>query len=501
MPSYYEELLGKAGEIAILQSIISLLQWDLETHMPPSGIDLRKQQLAMLSKIAHERMSDPEIEMLLNKIDIQNLSEPQRRNVYLIRKNYEEQAKLPEKLIMEIARQRAATIDIWRKAKAASDFAMLKPELEKLFELKKQMAHILMEVKVTSNPYDALIDIYEPKLTADFLNKILKELKRKVLLLVEKYRATSDTAEAILKLRIPVDIQRHIVRELAKFLDYDIESNQAWGRIDESEHPFTAGYYQDIRITTRYREDSFTSSIFSILHEAGHALYEHSLNPEFMYQPIGTPCSYGFGESQARLLENIIGRSREFWGYFLPKLCKLTGGFLPSLDLNRFLIAINQIKPSRIRIEADEVTYNLHIIIRFEIELDLFTEKIEISELPQVWNEKYLDYLDLKIENDAEGVLQDIHWASGHFGYFPSYALGNLYSAQILSKLEKEVNWRGQIAMGSFLGVKKWLIENVYSYGNLYDPLDLIKKITGEELSIEYYLNYLKSKYIKLPEI
>lgn len=498
MPGYYEELLSRAREIAILQSTISLLQWDLETQMPPSGIDLRKQQLAMLSKIAHEMMSDPEIERLLNKIDIQTLNEPQRRNVYLIRKNYEEQAKLPEELIMEIARESAATINIWRKAKAASDFAMLQPELEKLFELKKQMAHILMEVKATSNPYDALIDIYEPKLTTDFLNKIFKELKRVVLLLIEKCRAKElDAAEAILKLRIPVDIQGKIARELAKFLDYDIESNQAWGRIDESEHPFTSGYYQDIRITTRYREDSFTSSIFSILHEAGHALYEHNLNPEYMYQPIGAPCSYGFGESQAKMLENIIGRSREFWSYFLPRLMRIAGEYLPSLDLNRFLISINQIKPSKIRIEADEVTYNLHIIIRFEIELDLFTEKIKISELPQVWNEKYLDYLGLKIENDAEGILQDIHWASGHFGYFPSYALGNLYSAQISSKLEREVNWREQIAMGSFQGVKKWLIENVYSLGNLYDPLDLIEKITGEELSVKHYLNYLRKRYIK----
>ncbi|MEM2925148.1 MAG: carboxypeptidase M32 [Methanocellales archaeon] len=497
MQNYYEELLARAREIAILKSIISLLQWDLEAKMPQSGIHLRKQQLAMLSKILHKRICDPEIKMLLNKIDIQTLSEAQKRNVYLIRKNYEEQVKLPEKLISETAEQRAATIDVWRRAKAVGNFDILKPELMKLFELKKQMANILMEVKSASNPYEALIDIYEPKVTINFLTKIFEELKRELLILVEKYRAVSNELDAaILKIKIPVDIQRQIARALAKFFEYDIETSQAWGRIDESEHPFTSGYYHDIRITTKYHEDNYISSIFSILHEVGHALYEHNLNPEFIYQPIGTTCSFGFEEAQARFLENIIGRSREFWSYFHPRLKKIAGDFLP-LDLDGYLAAINQIKPTKIRIEADEVTYNLHILIRFEIELDLFAEKIKISELPQVWDEKYLNYLGLKIENDREGVLQDIHWASGYFGYFPSYALGNLYSAQILSKLERELNWREQIAEGSFQGVKKWLVENIYTYGNLYDPLDLIKKITGEELSIEHYLNYLKNRYAK----
>jgi carboxypeptidase Taq len=282
-------------------------------------------------------------------------------------------------------------------------------------------------------------------------------------------------------------------------MEYDVESKEAGGRVDETEHPFTTGYYDDVRITTHYHEENFTSSVFSILHEGGHATYEQNLKREWMYQPIGTGCSTGFHESQSRFLENIIGRSWEFWIYYLPKLKELTGEIFSDIELDEFIRAINRINRSKIRIEADELTYCLHIIIRFEIERELISGKIKVAELPQIWNQKYEEYLGVDIENDSEGVMQDTHWASGLYGYFPTYALGNIYSGQILATMEKDVpDWRNQIAKGNFHNIKQWLIKNLYSYGDLYDPPKLIKKITGEGITVKPYLYYLNKKYSKL---
>jgi len=235
------------------------------------------------------------------------------------------------------------------------------------------------------------------------------------------------------------------------------------------------------------------------LHEGGHALYEQNLNRDWIFQPVGTGCSSGFHESQSRFVENIIGRSSEFWIYFLSKLKELTGTILSDVDLDRFVHAVNQVKPSKIRVEADEITYCLHIIIRFNLEQDLFANKITVAELPQIWNQTYKEYLDVDIENDSEGVMQDIHWSSGAFGYFPSYALGSIFSGQILATMEKDVSdWKNQISSGNFQDVKQWLTKNVHNYGNLYDPADFIKRITGEEVSVKPYFNYLHRKYSKL---
>jgi carboxypeptidase Taq len=504
LPSSYKKLVGKAKDLLTLQSAIAIIHWDMETMMPPKAIDLRSQQLALLSRIEHRMSTDPEMGRLLEEImrprEYEKLVAIQKRNVYLIKKQYDEQTKLPEELVAEIAKQRAITVDAWKKAKAAKNFSMFKPELEKLVELEKKAAEILMKVKETATPYDALIDIFEPKMTTKTITKVFNELREGLVSLLKKCETTPKQPDiGILKRKVPLDVQRKISKALAETVGYDIASKEAGGRIDETEHPFTTGYYDDVRITTHYYEDNFTSSIFSVLHEAGHALYEQNLKKEWMFQPVGTGCSSGFHESQSRFVENIIGRSREFWVYFLPKLKKITGIILSDVDLDTFVHAVNQVKPSKIRVEADEVTYGLHIIIRFAIERDFFADKIMVKELPEVWNQSYEEYLEVKIENDSEGVMQDTHWASGLYGYFPSYALGNIYSGQILAAMEKDLKkWREQIAKGSFKEVKKWLVENVHSYGNLYDPEDLIRKITGKELNVKPYLNYLNEKYSKL---
>ncbi len=500
----YRKLLEKFKDLAVFQSAESIIIWDLETMMPPKAIKLRSQQLALLSQIEHKMSTDPEIGTLLKKTtthpENDKLNAMQRRNIYLIKKNYDEQTKLPEELVMETAKQQTITVDIWKKAKAAKNFALFKPELEKLVELRKKAADILMKVKETPTRYDALIDIFEPKMTAKSITKVFDELREGLVSILKKCESAPKQPDiSILNRSVPIETQRKVAVALAETVGYDVTSKEAGGRIDETEHPFTNGYYDDVRITTHYYENKFASSVFSVLHEAGHAIYEQNLNPEWMYQPVGAGCSSGLHESQSRFVENIVGRSYDFWSHFLPKLKQLAGTSLSGISLDKFVHTINNVQPSKIRVDADEVTYCLHIIIRFNIERDLLADKITVSELPQIWNQSYEDYLGIKIENDSEGVMQDTHWASGAFGYFPSYALGNIYSGQLLAKMEKDLpQWRNHLAKGNFNTTKQWLAQNVHNQGNLHDPADLIRKITGETLTVKPYLKYLNEKYSKL---
>ncbi|MGQ9625189.1 MAG: carboxypeptidase M32 [Candidatus Bathycorpusculaceae bacterium] len=500
--SIYKKLMDKTKDLLIFQSAEYIIHWDMETMMPPKAIGLRSQQLALLSRIEHKMSTDSEIGTLLNNIihhpEYGELDEIQKRNIYLIKKQYDEQTKLPEDLVADIAKQRAISVDVWKKAKATNNFSMFRPELEKIVDLEKKAAEILMEVKRTATPYDALIDIFEPKMTAEAITEVFNELQKGLVSILKKCETAPKQPDmSVLERKVPIEIQRQIAKALAEIVGYDVTSKDAGGRIDETEHPFTTGYYHDVRVTTHYYEDNFASSIFSVLHEVGHALYEQNLKTEWIYQPVGTACSSGFHESQSRFIENIIGRSREFWEHFLPKMKKISA--LADLELDKFVHAINQVKPSKIRVEADEVTYGLHIIIRFNIERDLFADKIAVKELPEIWNHMYEKYLGVKVENDSEGVMQDTHWASGLYGYFPSYALGNIYSGQILAVMEKGIHdWRQRLSKGNFKSIKEWLVKNVHSYGNLYDPADLIKKIAGTKLSVKPYLNYLHDKYSKL---
>ena len=502
--SAYKSLLKRTKQRIVLQSAESIIQWDMETMMPPKAVEQRSQQLALLSLLSHKMSTAPEIGKLLNAIlkdsQYEALNEVEKRNIHLIKKNYYEQTALPEKLVSEIAKQQAITVNVWKKAKKAKNFAILKPELEKLVNLSKQAAQIRMKVKETTTPYDALLDNYEPKMTTEAITATFNELQRGLATIAEKTQNSQNQPNtSVLRIRVPVEKQREIARSLTKTLSYDTDSPKAGGRIDETEHPFTNGYYDDVRITTHYHPDNYTSSIFSVIHETGHALYEQNLNSKWKYQPVGSPCSYGFHESQSRLYENIIGRSEEFWTHMLPKLKQIAEPTLSDVSVSQFVHAINKVEPSKIRIEADEVTYNLHVIIRFQIEKDLFTDKISVNELPEIWNQKYKELLGVKVGNESEGVMQDTHWASGYYGYFPSYALGNIYSGQLLAELQKDLpNWRSQLSQGNLKVIKAWLVKNVHSCGNLYDPVDLIRRITGKELDAIPYLEYLGEKYSKL---
>ena len=500
----YSKLMAKYKDLMILSSTQSIMQWDMETKMPPGAFELRSEQLSLLSRIEHKMATDAEIGAIIERVQTNprcpSLSELQKRNVYLFKKSYDEKTKLPERLVSEVSRQEVIAYDAWKKAKNAKSFEMLKPELTKMFELKMQTAEIFKDVKGTRTCYDAMIDIFETKMTEEVIARTFDQLKRGLIPIIEKCVSSPIQPDiSIIKHFVPVAKQIEISKSLAKFINYDIESSKATGRIDETEHPFTTGYYDDTRITTHYREYDFTNALFSTLHEGGHAMYEQDLERNWMYQPVGSACSYGVHESQSRFVENIIGRSPEFWSYYFPELVRITGERLPGIDLARLIKAVNAVMPSKIRIDADEVTYSMHVIIRFELERELFAGKLSIGELPQAWNQKYSDYLGVKIDNDSEGVMQDVHWSHGSFGYFPSYALGNIFSGQILYRMEKDMpSWRAGIANGNFLEVKKWLKKNVHLYGSLYDPLEMLVRITGEGINPQRFIDYLSSKYSKL---
>lgn len=498
----YDKILERSKEIILLGSAAGVIGWDLETYMPPKGIMLRSEQLAIMRKLNHRMATDPEYGKLIEAAekDSDSLDEAQQRNLYLIKRSYDALTKVPEELVGNMAKQRAISVQTWKKAKAANDWKMFEPELEKIIGLSRRYYEILAEVREIPLLYDAMLDQFERGMRSVQVSKIFSELREKLVPLTAKCTAAStDIDTSFLDKVVPIGTQRKIATDLATVVGYDTVSDKAGGRIDEVEHPFTTGYYDDVRITVKYHEKDVSSMIYAILHEAGHALYEQNLNQEWKYQSLGNAASFGVHESQSRFIENNIGRSSEFIKFYLPKLNELAGGLYSGISTDDFTKAMNLVEPSLIRIEADEVTYSLHITIRYEIERDLFADKISISELPQIWNERYEEYLGVKVPDDENGVLQDTHWASGYYGYFPSYAMGNVYDGMWLEKLMKdEPNWLAEVEKGNTKPAIDWMKQNVHHYSSLYDPADLVKKITGKETTAGPYLKYLDSKYSDL---
>ncbi|MFX1403917.1 MAG: carboxypeptidase M32 [Promethearchaeota archaeon] len=500
----YDDIMVKYREVALAESVISTMQWDQEVYLPPKGYPLRGEQMGLLYQMRQRMLSSPEIGQLLDKAESESeyakLDTVQRRNLYLLRRQYDIMVKIPEELTGAISKQATKAVGIWKQAKSKNDWKLFKPELAELITLLRKRGEILMEVRNTPTLYDALIDTFEPKMTQEKISKVFTEVRDDLIPLVDKYSTlVKDKDFSFLKRKVPVEQQRKIATALCEYIKYDTTSDQAGGRIDETEHPFTSGYYDDVRITTHYHENNFISAFYSVLHEGGHALYDQNMPPEGKFQPWGDSVSYGFHESQSRFVENVLGRSKEFISYFYPTLNKLTHNTFKDISSDQLTQAVNKVERSKIRIEADEVTYSLHIIIRFEIERDLFADKVDVADLPNVWNEKYEKYLGVTIKTDTEGVLQDTHWASGYHGYFPSYALGNVYGGQLLTAMEKTLpNWLDLVASGDFGPIKEWMVTKVHRKGNLYDPEDLLKQITGEGLNAKPFIYYLTAKYKKI---
>lgn len=491
----YSALLKGMERYFLLDQVILNVGWDTRVMMPPKGIEQRSKQLALLRSLQHKELTNPEIGKQLERAcsdsNFSGLSSQEQRNIAIIDRLYKRETRIPKEFVEKYYAQVSKTEHLWEQAKQESSYALFKPELEKIVELSKQRANY---IDGTKEPFDVLMNsFFEPGMTLKKLETMFEELKKGLLPLIEKCLTSSQQPDAsILSRKCPVKIQRKVSDDLAQLVGYDLES----GRIDEAEHPFTSGAVQDVRITTHYYDDAVFQSFFAVLHEAGHGMYAQGISLDYAYQPIGDVFSYGMHESQSRFIENIIGRSREFWEYYLPRFKELTGVIFQDVDLNAMHHVVNRVTVSPIRVFADELTYALHIILRFEIERDLLNGKIDLADLPGVWNEKAKDYLKIDVENDAQGVLQDVHWSAGYFGYFPTYELGNIYSAQLLAAMAKDLpDYKAQITQGNLKGIKAWLDENVRVHGSLYEPEDLIEKVTGEPPRVKYLLDYLTRKY------
>jgi len=489
------------SESRYLERAAAVLQWDQETYLPEKGVQERSEQLALLEGMAHRKLTSPDTGRLLSELGSkpenprgdEKLPELERDFLKVLRRNYDRAVKLPVEFVSDAARAEGLSQAAWVSARLDNNFSAFLPHLVKMIDFSRQRA-IYWGYK--DNPYDGLLDIYESGISAEAINDVFTPLRKRLKELLKKISSRPRPDNSFLDEDYDVENQACFSRDLLKRIGFDTSR----GRIDISAHPFTTTLgSDDVRITTRYLKRHVQSGIFSTIHEAGHAFYEMGFPEELRPSSLADGASMGIHESQSRLWENVIGRSRAFWDAMYPALRSYFPGTLSKFTAEDFYRAINLVEPSLIRIEADEVTYSLHIIVRFELEKELFHGTLDPAKLPEAWREKMKEFLGVQPETDAQGVLQDVHWSMGSFGYFPSYALGNLYGLQFWEKLVSEMpDAERQIAQGNFAPIRNWLKETVYVWGRRKDPSDLLKTVTGESLSAEPFLAYVESKYSKI---
>jgi carboxypeptidase Taq len=488
----YDELIRRSKELGVLNSCAAVLGWDQQTYMPPSGAGLRGEQMALLASISHQKLTDPKIGELLAAAESQpDLDDAARANLRELRRGYDRATKLPQSLVEELARVTTQAQQAWQQAKSKNDFATFRPWLEKVVALKRQEA---AAVGFTEHPYNALIEEYEPGTTVAQLRDLFAGLTRDLVPLNRRIAESGKKPDAaILHREFPIDRQKVFAEAAAAAFGFDF----AAGRLDTTAHPFCSGFGPgDCRITTRYNPRFFNEAFFGVLHETGHALYEQNLPAEHFGTPLGAACSFGIHESQSRLWENQVGRGRPFWEHFFPRLQQTFPSALAGVGLDAFYFAVNDVKPSLIRVEADEATYNLHIALRFELELSLLTGDLPVADLPRVWNERIKALLGLDVPSDARGCLQDIHWSFGGIGYFPTYTLGNLYAAQFMEAARRDLpGLDDDFRRGEFARLRGWLTDRIHRHGQRYRAPELCRRATGRDLSPQPFLDYLKAKY------
>ncbi len=490
-----EELKKRLKEIAHLEVIRSLLFWDQEVNVPPKGADIRAAAIAELSGIIHEKFIALDEDGLLTKLEKQFESKKLKGKEAVIVaetwRSFARQKKLPKAFVQELAAVESKAQSVWAEARKQNDFKLFLPWLEKIVALKQKEAKL---VGYKNSPYDALLDVYEPGMTTQEIVTIFDDLKDFLIPFIKKVRAKEAKVNlSKTKGKFSLDKQATFNAFIAKSIGFDF----AAGRLDTSTHPFTSGSHPgDVRITTRYREDDLVYSLGSTIHEAGHGLYEQGLPLEHFGTPLAEAISLGIHESQSRMWENQIGKSLEFWKHFYPTLQKEFPVPFKKLPLAEFYKIINEVRPSLIRTEADEVTYNLHIIARFEIEKELIEGSVEAKDLPAIWRAKMKDYFGIEVPSDSLGVLQDVHWSAGLIGYFPTYSLGNLYAAQFYQAMNTTLpNLKKLITSGKFVEINAWLRTHIHSRGKLYKASELVKKVTGEPLNSRHFIQYLEEKY------
>lgn len=478
-----------------LNQAIALIYWDMRTNMPEKAGEIRGEVLQYLSEESFKMLTSDKVKTFIDDLSLykDKMNRLQYRMLEELERNYNETKKIPQNKYVEFVGLCSNSELAWEKAKEASDFEIFKPYLEKVVQYIQEFIEYWGYKK---DKYDTLLDKYEIGLTTEKLDKIFEELKIGIIEILNNIkRSKKKINRDFLYGHFDAEKQKQLSFDVLEKIGFDLKA----GRLDVSVHPFTTNFgNKDVRLTTNYHEDEFTSALFSTIHEAGHGIYEQNVSDDLEGTGLQTGASMAIHESQSRFYENILGRSREFCSYLLPIAKEYFEDF-NKVSLEEFYEAMNYVEPSLIRTEADELTYGLHIIIRYEIEKELINGRIKVNDLKELWNKKYKEYLGVEPKNDTEGILQDMHWSDGSFGYFPSYALGNLYGAQFLNTLIKEKpNMFNDLKEGNFTEINKWLKDKIHKNGALYTPNEIIKNITGEELNPKYFIKYLKNKYYNI---
>jgi carboxypeptidase Taq len=492
-----EQLKNHLAEIDDLKNAAGVLGWDQQTYMPSGGGEARSHAIGTLSRLSHEKFASDETARLLDSAEktIQNLSDDSDEAclVRMTRRDYEKSRKLPDEFVAAWSRDAILSNEVWRHARGANDFAAFQPHLEKMLDYARRQADYY---GYEQHPYDALLDDYEPELKTEEVRVIFTELRARQVPLVQKLAAQDAPRDDFLNRDYAPEKQGQVGMNIVQKFGYDVDR----GRLDIAPHPFCTNFGRnDVRITTRYRNDQPAQAIFGIFHEAGHALYEQNTAPSLSRTPLASGASMVFHESQSRLWENVVGRSLALWQHFWPQMQEAFPENLGDVSPEEWHRAINRVSPSLIRVEADEVTYNLHIMLRFELEVALVARELEVKDLPEAWRAKMQEFFDVVPSDDKDGVMQDTHWSSGSFGYFPTYALGNLMASQIwdtATGAHPEID--GEIAGGEFGTLKNWLTENLYQHGRKFLPPELALRVTGQPLQAAPYLRYLSGKYENL---
>ena len=490
----YESLTAILSKFADINFASGVLQWDQEVYMPAKGAEMRAQQLSTLAGLAHETGTSPEIGKLLSDLgNDASLNAKQQINVKEILRNYNDRLKYSTGFVMEMSQAISEAFQLWQKAKKESNFKIFAPGLSRLVDLKLKECELL---GYEEHPYDALLNQFEPGMTTARVKQMFDDVRKELVPFVKEIFSKPVINDDFTHLHYAKDKQWNFGLEVLGEMGFDFEA----GRQDISIHPFTTNFNsRDVRVTTRINENDLCEMLWSCIHEGGHALYEQGLPFGDYGLPSGEYLSLGIHESQSRLWENNVGRSKPFWDFYYSRLRAVFPEHLGSIDGADFYKAINKVEPSFIRTNADELTYHFHVMIRFEIEVALMEGKVKVDDLPAMWNSKYKEYLGIKVPDDARGVLQDIHWSHGSFGYFPTYSMGSFYAAQFFNQAKKDIGGlTGQIEMGNFKPLLDWLRVNIHQYGRQYTSDQICEKVTGKPLDFSEFMQYAREKFGKI---
>jgi carboxypeptidase Taq len=486
------ELRVRLGEIEDLGIAAGVLGWDQQTMMPPRGAQTRAESLGTLARISHDMFVAPETGRLLEAAAAAlNGAEPDGDDLRLVRvtsRRWEKRRRVPTELAAELARAGSIGQEVWTVARRENDFAAFAPYLKRNLELARRYVDCFDSYDCA---YDVLLDDYEPEMRTADVRRLFGELRAELVPLIAKV-ADLPIDDSCLHGRFPIDGQRRLVAGAVALMGFD----PAGWRIDDSAHPFATSFGSgDVRITTRWDETYFASALFGAMHECGHGLYEAGIAASLQRTPIGHPDSLGLHESQSRLWENMVGRSREFCIVMAPRIARQFAGEVAALDADTLFRAVNRVKPSLIRVEADEATYALHIVIRFELEQELIDGRLAVADLPAAWNARVKEYLGIEVPSDADGVLQDVHWSAGMIGYFPTYAIGNLIAGQLWARVHEDIpDLRAQIAAGELGALSIWLGDRVHRHGSKYTTTELLARVLGRPIEVQPFVSYLKRK-------